>query len=81
MTNDFQNYFDEPERKPNKKCVVKGSESYNGSIKSCLKDNGIEMYSAHNEKKYVVAKWFIRILKNKFISLWLQYEKMCILIN
>ena len=56
MTNDFQNYFDEPERKPNKKCVVKGSESYNGSIKSCLKDNGIEMYSAHNEKKFIVAK-------------------------
>ena len=34
-----------------KKCIDKGSEPYNGSIKSCLKDNGIEMYSAHNEKK------------------------------
>ena len=34
-----------------KKCIDKGNEPYNGSIKSCLKDNGIEMYSAHNEKK------------------------------
>ena len=75
MTNDFQNYFDEPERKPNKKCVVKGSESYNGLIKSCLKDNGIEMYSAHNEKKYIVAKWFIGILKNKIHKLMTSVSK------
>ena len=30
-----------------------------------LKDNGIEMYSVHNEGKSVVAERFIRTLKNK----------------
>ena len=28
-----------------------------------------EMYSTHNEGKSVVAKWFIRILKNKYKSI------------
>ena len=30
-----------------------------------LQDNGIEMYSTHNEGKPVVAEIFIRTLKNK----------------
>ena len=30
-----------------------------------LQDNGIEMYSTHNEGKLVVAEIFIRTLKNK----------------
>ena len=33
-------------------------------MKSCLKDNNIEMYSTHNEGKSVVAERIIRTLKN-----------------
>ena len=39
----------EPNRKPNKIWVDKGSEFYNRSMRSWLETNGIEMYSAHNE--------------------------------
>ena len=53
------------ERKPNKIWVDKGSEFYNSSFKKWLKDNDIEMYSIHNERKSVVAERFIRTLKNK----------------
>ena len=34
-------------------------------LKKCLKDNDIEMYSTHNERKSAVAERFIRTLKNK----------------
>ena len=34
-------------------------------MKSWLQDNNIEMYSIHNEGKFVVAERFIRTLKNK----------------
>ena len=43
-----------PKRKPNKIWADQGNEFYN-----------IEMYSAHNEGKSVVAERFIRTLKNK----------------
>ena len=45
------------------------------------KKNAIEIYLTHNEGKSVVVERFIRTLKNKIISIWLQYQKMCILIN
>ena len=45
--------------------VDKGSEFYNSSFKKWLKDNDIEMYSIHNERKSVVAERFIRTLKTK----------------
>ena len=35
------------------------------STKSWLRDNNVEMYSAHNEGKSAVAEGFIRTLKNK----------------
>ena len=38
---------------------------HNRSMKSWLEKNAIEMYSAHNEGKSIVAERFIRILKNK----------------
>ena len=53
------------EHKPNKIWVDKGSEFYNNFFKEWLKDNDIEMYSIHNERKSVVAERFIRTLKNK----------------
>ena len=34
-------------------------------FKKCLKDNDIDMYSTHNERKSAVAERFIRTLKNK----------------
>ena len=34
-------------------------------MKSWLEKNAIEMYSAHNEGKSIVAERFIKILKNK----------------
>ena len=53
-------------RKPNKMWVDQGSEFYK-SFKDFLKIN-IEMYSAYNEGKSVVAERFIRTLKNKIFK-------------
>ena len=51
-------------------------------MRSRLEENAIKMHSTHNEKKSVVAKICTRTLKNKkLIGTWLQYEKMCILID
>ena len=55
-------------RKPNKIWVDQGSEFYNNSFKDFLKINNIEMYSAYNEGKSVVAERFIRTLKNKIFK-------------
>ena len=65
ITNAFQTILDESNRKPNKIWVDKGSELYNNAMKSWLQDNGIEMYSTHNEGKSTVPEGFIRTLKNK----------------
>ena len=46
----------------NKIWVDKGNKFYKRSMKSWLKENNIQMYSAHNEGKNVVAKRFIRTL-------------------
>ena len=45
--------------------VDKNNEFYNRSMKSWLEKIYIEMYSAHNEGKSVVAERFIRTLENK----------------
>ena len=55
-------------RKPNKIWVNLGSEFYYNSFKDFLKMNNTEMYSTCNEAKSVVAKRFIRILKNKIFK-------------
>ena len=47
-------------RKPNKIYADQGSEFYYNSFKDFLKINNIEMYSAYNEEKSVVAERFIR---------------------
>ena len=52
-------------RKPNKIKVDKVSELYNSSFKKWLKYSDIEMYSIHNEGKFVFAERFIRTLKTK----------------
>ena len=66
ITNAFQKNLDESEcHKPNKIWVYKGSGFCNKSMKPWLKDNNIEMYSSHNEKKSVVAERFIKPFKNE----------------
>ena len=65
ITNTFQNILKVSNRKPNKIWVDQGSEVTNSSSKKWLKDNDIEMYSIHNEEKYVVAERFTRTLKTK----------------
>ena len=65
VTNAFQNILDESNRKLNKIWVDKDCEFCNRSIKSFLHKNNIEMYSTHNEIKYVIAEPFIRTLKTK----------------
>ena len=59
------NAFQSIERKPNEIWVDQGSEFYSKSFKKWLEDNDIELYSAHNEGKSVVAERFIWTLKNK----------------
>ena len=65
----FKKILDDSNRKPNKIWVDKGSKFYNSSFEKWLKDNDIEMYSMHNERKSVVAERFIRRLK--FTNTWL----------
>ena len=55
-------------RKPNKIWVDQGGEFYNKLFNRFLKINNIEMYSVYNEGKSVVAKRFIRTLKNKIFK-------------
>ena len=65
ITNAFQKILHGSKRKLNKIWVDKRSKFYNNSFKKWLKDNNIEMYSAHNEGKSVVAERFIKTLKTK----------------
>ena len=66
IVNAFKQILKKSNRKPNKIWVDKGSEFYNIFLKKWLQDNNIEMYSAHNEGKSVIAERFMRTLKNKF---------------
>ena len=59
ITNAFQKILNSSKRKPNKIWVDQGSEFYNNVFKKWLKNNGISMYSTHNEGKSVVAERFI----------------------
>ena len=61
----FKKYLAESNRKPNKIWEDKGSEFHNRAMKSWLEKSAIEMYSAINERKSVIAERFIRTLKNK----------------
>ena len=65
ITNAFQKILKESNRKTNEIWFDKGSEFYNTSMKLLLEEDGIEMYSTHNEGKSVIAERFIRTLKNK----------------
>ena len=51
ITQAFRNILHEPNCKPNKVWVDKGSEFYNRSMKSFLRNNNIKMYSTQSEEK------------------------------
>ena len=55
-------------RKPNKIWVDQGSKFYYNSFKDFLKINNIEIDSTYNGGKSVVAKRFIKKMKNKFLN-------------
>ena len=65
IVNASKKILDDSKRKPNKIWVDKGIEFYNRSMKPWLEKNDIEMYSAHNEVKSVVAERFIGALKTR----------------
>ena len=56
----------------------KGSEFYNRSIKSCLRDNDIEIYLVHTEENSVVAEKFIRVFRNKIDKHQTAVSKKCV---
>ena len=64
----FKKIVSKGQRKPNKIWVDQGSEFHSQYFKDFLKINNIEMYSTYNEGKSVVAKRFIRTLKNKIFK-------------
>ena len=64
------------QRKSIKIWVDQGSEFYYNSFKDILKINNIEIYSTYNEGMNVVAERFIGTLKNKFLNIWLLFQKM-----
>ena len=63
IVNAFQSILKKSNRKPNKIWVDKGSEFCNSHFKKWLKDNDMEMYSTHIERKSVVTEGFIRTIK------------------
>ena len=65
IVNAFQSILNNSRRKPKKIWFDQGSEFYSKSFKKWLKHNYIEIYSTHNEGKFVFAERFIKNLKNK----------------
>ena len=77
----FQKILDESNRKPNKIWTDEGRKFYNRSIKSFLQNINIEMYSARNEGKFVVAEGFIRTLKDKIYKYMTSLSKNVYIVN
>ena len=55
ITNVFLKTLDKSSRKANKTWVDKGCEFYKSLMKTCLKDNGMEISSTQNEEISVAA--------------------------
>ena len=74
VSNAFQKILNKSNRTPNKIWVDKGSKFYNRSVKSWLEKIVIDMYSTHNEEKYVVTfknkiyKYMTSISKNMYLN-------------
>ena len=65
VLNAFIEIVNESNRKPNKLWVDQGKEFYNKLMQESLDNNGILMYSTHNEGNSVIAEKFIKTLKVK----------------
>ena len=65
IVREFDKIIKQPNRKLNRIWVDQGGEFYNHVFKKWLSDNNTIKYSTFNEGKSVVAKRFIRTLKNK----------------
>ena len=81
ITNAFQHFLDEAKRKPNKIWVDKGSEFYNTSMKLWLEKDKIEIHQQIMKENLLLLKDLLGLWKIKFISIWLKYQKLCVLIN
>ena len=68
ITKAFQEILDESGRKTNKIWEDKVSEFYNKLGKPLMQDIDIKMYSKNTAGKSVVARRFIRTLKNKIYT-------------
>ena len=76
ITKKIQKILDEPNCKPSKIWVDKGSDIYNRLMKLWLERNAIEMYSTHIEGKSVATERFIRTLKS---NIWKYFNtKKCV---
>ena len=87
IVNVFQSILNKSNRKLKKIWVDQGSEFYKRSMKSWLEKNDIEMYSTHNEGKFVLAERFIRTIKSKIykhmtsISKNVYIDKLDVIVN
>lgn len=77
IANTFQKNIKESGRKPKKILPDQSSEFYIRSMKSQLYDNGIEIYSALNKWKSVVAERFIRSFNDKIYKHMNTISKIC----
>ena len=59
IVNAFQIILKDSNRKSNKIWVDKNGGFYNNSYKKWLQDNGIVMYSTHNEGKLLLLKYLL----------------------
>jgi transposase InsO family protein len=66
----FEMIFKESGRRPQKLWTDQGKEFYNKTLALLLKENGVELYSTHNEGKAVVVERFNRTLKQ---YMWKQF--------
>ena len=61
----FEKIFNTSKRHPSMLYVDEGTEFYNSHMKRVCVENGIKMYSTHNEPKASIAERFIRTLRGK----------------
>ena len=73
----FQKFLDESSHKQNTIRVDKGCEFYNKSMKSCLLDNDIKMYSTHKENM-LLLKDLLEPYRIKFTNVTSILKNVCI---
>ena len=73
----FQKFLDESSNKQNTIRVDKGCEFYNKSMKSCLLDNDIKMYSTHKENM-LLLKDLLEPYRIKFTNVTSILKNVCI---